>query len=450
MKPIVTVEEMRAIDAASPVAESELIHRAAWAVSRSAIRMMGGTYGRRATVIAGPGNNGADGRRAARFLEDRGVRVSIVAPGEIDRVPPCDLVIDAAYGTGFHGEYVAPWPDDIPVLAVDIPSGVNGNTGIACHEDAVKADRTVTFAAYKPGHFLADGPDHCGEIELCDIGLDVSSATMHLFTEDEFWVLPDFGRESHKWRTALGVVAGSPGMMGAASFVVAGAQRAGAGMVRLLSPGVSAADGPVGEAVVLDGLEANWSHTIGEVAPRLQAMVIGPGLGRREAVKQQVRAVVEADVTSLVLDADGLFAVGDTDGLALLAKRMKPTVLTPHDGEFKMLTGGAPDAKRYESVRALAKTTNSVVLLKGSTTLVADDEHVIFVTSGDARLATAGTGDVLSGIVGAFLAMGAAEQLGTAAAAYVHGAAAKNSYSKGLIASDLPENVAKWLSEQLD
>lgn len=451
MKPIVTVEEMRAIDKASPVAESELIHRAAWAVCRTAIRMMGGTYGRRVVVVAGPGNNGADGREAAALLAARGVRTTILEPGAIKTVPNCDLVIDAAFGTGFHGDYQAPDPNGALVLAVDVPSGVNGNTGVACDE-ATWADSTVTFAAYKPGHFLNDGPERCGDIELCDIGLDVSGATMHLLQSSDIdWVLPFRSRDSHKWKTAVGVVAGSPGMMGASHLVTLAAQRAGAGMVRVLSPGVSAEDAFAGEAVVMDGRDADWSGAMTGIAERLQCVVVGPGLGRTDEVRKQVHKLISADAFPVVVDADGLVAISDDEGKALLAKRAESVVLTPHDGEFKALTGAMPSVGRIVDARNLARELNSVVLLKGSTTIVASPEgEVLFVASGDARLATAGTGDVLAGIIGAFIAQGVHPNLAAAAAAHVHGTAAKNSYSRGLIASDLPENVAELLSKQLD
>jgi hydroxyethylthiazole kinase-like uncharacterized protein yjeF len=447
MKPIVTVQEMRAIDRASPVPEVELVHRAAWAVSRIAIEMMGGTYGRRVVVIAGPGNNGADGRRAAGLLEERGVRTQVFGPGEVHVVPPCDLVIDAAFGTGFRGAYEAPDPAGAMVLAVDVPSGVNGDTGVAC-DGAAWADVTVTFAAFKPGHFLADGPDRCGEIVLRDIGLDTAGAQMHLFeTSDLQWVLPVRARESHKWKSAVAVVAGSPGMMGAAHLVTMGAQRAGAGMVRVLSPGVRAEDAAAGEAVVMDGSNSQWSQEIGKIAQRLQALVIGPGLGRLDSARLQVQELISLDTVPAVVDADGIIAVSDESGKARVRKRTLATVLTPHDGEFKALTGAAPSTARVADAQNAASDLNSVVLLKGSTTLVAaPDGGVLFVTSGDSRLATAGTGDVLAGIVGAFIAQGADPHLAAGAAAHVHGLAARNAFSRGLIASDLPENVAELLS----
>src|SRR5205823_3857377 len=178
--PVVTPEEMKAIDAAAPEPVDVLVGRAGAAAARASLDILGGAYGRRVVVVAGKGNNGADGRDAARRLRRRGVRVHVVdAADALERVPPCDLVLDAAFGTGFRGEYRGPDPADAAVLAIDIPSGVDGLTGLAC-EGAVTADVTVTFAALKPGLLLGDGADRCGQVEVVDIGLDVSGARIEL------------------------------------------------------------------------------------------------------------------------------------------------------------------------------------------------------------------------------------------------------------------------------
>jgi hydroxyethylthiazole kinase-like uncharacterized protein yjeF len=446
MKPVVSVAEMRAIDGEAPESETTLISRAAFYVAREAIRMMGGTYGRRVTVIAGPGNNGADGRKAAELLRNRGVRCSIHEPGSLTKTPPCDLVIDAAYGTGFHGEYQAPETGNTQVLAVDIPSGINGDTGEASN-GAVKAHHTVTFAALEPGHLLQEGPEHAGDIAVCDIGLDVSRATMHVFEKaDVERVLPAQKRESHKWKAAVVVVAGSPGMMGAAELVTRGAQRAGAGMVRLVSPGIQPNDLPVGEAVAVDVSNGAWASTVLEQAERAAAVVVGPGLGRSQATTEQVLDVIERVDVPLVLDGDALSAIANDDGRVVLRSRRAPTILTPHDGELARLLGHNIE-HRLDDVKALARRLRSVVLSKGSTTTIVDmNGNVIFTNTGDARLATAGTGDVLAGMCGAFAAQGLDVMNAAASAAYVHGAAACTGYSHGLVAGDIPERVAAWLS----
>ncbi len=176
MRVVVTPEQMGAIDAAAPEPVEVLIGRAGAAVARHAVAMLGGCYGRRVVVVAGKGNNGNDGRDAARRLELRGVRVRVIDAADAPaRLPAADLVIDAAYGTGFHGSYEPPDPGGAPVLAVDIPSGVDGLTG-AVAGGAVRADRTVTFAALKPGLLFHPGRALAGEVVVADIGLDVSPA----------------------------------------------------------------------------------------------------------------------------------------------------------------------------------------------------------------------------------------------------------------------------------
>ena len=185
MIPIVTPEEMRAIDAGAPEPVEELIDRAGRATAKVALTMLGGAYGRVVNVIAGGGNNGNDGRVAGRYLERRGVKVRVFdAAVRPSVLPGCDLVIDAAYGTGFRGDWIAPdvvsMSGDRPmVLAVDIPSGVDALTGTA-GPGVLAADRTVTFQALKPGLIVGDGRQLSGEIEVAAIGLDVSGATQHL------------------------------------------------------------------------------------------------------------------------------------------------------------------------------------------------------------------------------------------------------------------------------
>jgi len=184
MIPIVTPEEMAAIDKAAPEPVEVLIERAGAAVARLAREMLGGTYGRTVNLIAGKGNNGNDGRTAARFLAERGVRVRTFDAADCPpELPPADLVIDAAYGTGFRGEWRAPRAGAAPVLAVDIPSGVDGRTGEA-GRGVLVADRTVTFAALKQGLLLGAGRNLAGDVEVVDIGLDTSRARAHLVERD--------------------------------------------------------------------------------------------------------------------------------------------------------------------------------------------------------------------------------------------------------------------------
>ncbi|MDP1805211.1 MAG: NAD(P)H-hydrate epimerase, partial [Acidimicrobiales bacterium] len=199
MIPVLTPEERRAVDRAAPEPEEVLVARAGGAVAREALSMLGGAYGRRVVVVAGKGNNGADGRVAADRLRRQGIRVEVVDAGDQpERLPDSDLVIDAAYGTGFRGDYTAPDPAGAPVLAVDIPSGIDGLTGEA-QPGAVRATATITFAALKTGLLLGAGFQHAGRVSVADIGLDVSRSTIGVVESADVaaW-LPGRERDSHK------------------------------------------------------------------------------------------------------------------------------------------------------------------------------------------------------------------------------------------------------------
>lgn len=437
MIPVLTPDEMGAVDAAAPEPVEELIERAGAAVAHHALAVMGGGYGRRVVVLAGKGNNGADGRSAAVRLRRRGARVEVIAAADApDVLPAAHLVIDAAYGTGFRGTYDAPDARGAPVLAVDIPSGVSGLTG-EIGGRVLPATRTVTFAALKPGLLLEPGRGLAGEVVVADIGLttDGASAAGWVEASDVARWLPVRAVDGHKWDTALLVVAGSPGMTGAAHLVAAAAQRAGAGMVRLGTPGVADDPRRPTEAVGVDLSEEGWAAA----AERVRALVVGPGLGRGSDVRAGVRALLMAADVPAVVDADGLVALGTEIG-ELHRRRPADTVITPHDGEYERLMGKPPGADRLAAARRLASISGSVALLKGSTTVIADpDGRVRITTTGDARLATAGTGDVLSGIIGALLAAGVAAFDAAAAGAWIHGQAARLGPASGLVAGDIPE-----------
>lgn len=446
MQAIVTPDEMAAIDGAAPEPVADLIERAGWAVARAALELLGGSYGRRVVVLAGKGNNGNDGRAAARFLASRGVRCTIVDAAEAPSVlPHADLVIDAAYGTGFRGTFDAPLLADpaTPVVAVDIPSGIDGITGVAAGR-VLPADQTVTFAALKPGLLLADGAEQVGRIIVADIGLDVSGATAHRVGSDDLaaW-MPHRPRAAHKWQSAAWLVAGSPGMGGASHLAARAAQRSGAGYVRLSTPGGTIDVGPI-EAVTTPLPGEDWARTVIEGADRFSALGVGPGLGTDVATAAQVRALVAGTTLPIVVDGDGLRALGRRAS-EVIADRVDAgaaVVLTPHDGEFEALSGAAPSADRFAAVGQLAASTGAVVLLKGPTTLVAEPGGAVLVSdTGDHRLATAGTGDVLTGLVVALLAQGMAPSRAAVAAAHLHGAASALTWARGLVASDLLDRL---------
>jgi NAD(P)H-hydrate epimerase len=457
VKPVVTVAEMRAIDeeAHATVAHEVLVDRAGTAVAASALRLLGGAYGRRVLVVAGKGSNGADGRVAAARLRRRGARVAVVeaaeAPDRIPRDGGVDLVVDAAYGTGFRGTYRAPSvPAGVRVLAVDIPSGVDGDTGEACGEP-LRADVTVTFAALKPGLLQGDGPLLAGRVEVVDIGLDTGRARLWVVEDDDVArLLPVRPRGAYKWQSAVAVVAGSPGMTGAAELCARAAYRAGAGMVRLGVPGADPALLPAGEAVATGLTADGWAPAALEMAARCRALVVGPGLGRAGGTAAQVRALVARAEVPMVVDADGLVALGTGTEIAEVVGGPGGVrcVLTPHDGEFRALAGAPPGGNRIDAARSLAAGCGAVVLLKGPTTVVAEPGGTaLLVTAGSPRLATAGTGDVLSGAIGAFVARGLPLCEAAGLAAHVHGRAASLGPPEGLVAGDLADLLGRWLSD---
>lgn len=447
MLPIVTPDEMHAVDVSASEPVEVLIGRAGAAVARAAVRLMGGTYGRTVHVIAGKGNNGADGRVAARLLAAKGVKVHVHDAAACPPVlRPAHLVIDAAYGTGFRGSWNPPDVGATPVLAVDVPSGINSLTGEASGT-VLAATHTVTFAALKPGLLLSPGSELAGEVEVADIGLDDRvdehcRAWLVQPSDVASWV-PRRGSSAHKWRAALRVIAGSPGMTGAACLVSGAAMRAGAGMVHLSCPGTMAPGAPA-EVVQRPLLGKEWAQEALDSLDRFHALVLGPGLGRDDDLATQVRRVAVDAPIPTVIDGDGLFAMAwNADGAgALLRRRTAPTVLTPHDGEYALMHGSAPIADRLMAARRLADETHCVVLLKGSATVVADPGgDVLVVTAGDARLATAGTGDVLAGIIGALLAAKVPAFEAAAAGAWLHGTAAALAPMQGLVAGDIAAHL---------
>ncbi|MGZ4680777.1 MAG: NAD(P)H-hydrate dehydratase, partial [Ilumatobacteraceae bacterium] len=262
---------------------------------------------------------------------------------------------------------------------------------------------------------------------------------------------PERDEYSHKWRSAVRVIAGSSTMTGAPRLVSHAAMRAGAGMVQLSIPGMTLADGPI-EIVQRALPSTGWADAALASLDRFHSIVVGPGLGRSDDTGANVRRLVLEAPLPMVLDGDGLFALGwSSEGATtLLRRRTTATVLTPHDGEYTLLTGGPPGLDRMVAARRLAADSGCTVLLKGAATIVADPNgEALVVTAGDARLATAGTGDVLSGIIGALLAAGMKPLHAAASAAWVHGHAGRRGVRHGLVASDLPDLIPAVLEELL-
>ncbi len=477
MEPILTPTEMgdadrRAIAAGTPGVV--LMDRAGRAVAWEVRRQLGSRYGRRVTIVCGKGNNGGDGLVAARVLAGWGVRVDLLrlaTPLEVanvDRsIDRADLLVDAMFGTGFRGSldevaaHVARRSATVPTVAIDIPSGVDGATG--CIDGAaVHSDSTVTFAARKPGLCFEPGRSHAGEVHVIDIGIDIGNdigsdvrtdtPPLGLTEESdvEGWLKPPDAR-AHKWRSGVLVVGGSGGMTGAPLLVSHAAMRIGAGMIWCGVPGVDAAARASGSEIVAKALPATAEGaltglgSVGEAIDRFRAVVIGPGLGGATETRAAVRAMLSRISVPVVLDADGLNAFeGDA---AALASRPAPTILTPHEGEYLRLAGAPVGDDRVGAARRLAAATGAIVLLKGPGTVVATPEGRAAVNPHDGPwLATAGSGDVLSGIIGGLLARGLEPFEAATAGAFLHARAADRAGHTGLVAGDLVAALPRTLS----
>jgi ADP-dependent NAD(P)H-hydrate dehydratase / NAD(P)H-hydrate epimerase len=480
---VLTPDEMsaadrRAIDAGTPV--EVLMDRAGRAVAWTVRRALRGTYGRRVVVVCGKGNNGGDGLVTAKVLASWGVRTSVfeLAAG-IDRrrceraLAGADVVVDAMYGTGFRGtlDGDAAWfverlaGFDGEVVAVDIPSGVDGLSG-SSWGPTVRATRTVTFAARKPGLVFEPGRSRAGELVVADIGIPVDGggAPIGLVGADDVraW-LPSRAPDAHKWTSGVLVVGGSGGMTGAPLLVSHAAMRAGAGIVWCALPGEDAARRAAGGEVITKALpadEPDGTLARGALEPlladvgRFAALAVGPGLGGVGEPDLQfvVRGLVAEARPPLVLDADGLNALaGDFTSLQARRTLGAPAVLTPHAGEYQRLMGAPVGGDRLGAARALAQRSGAVVLLKGPGTVVAGpDGQVALNPTGGAELATAGSGDALSGIIAGFLARGVDAFRAAAAGAWVHGRVAARvleAEGPGLVAGDLVAGIGRTLQE---
>jgi len=410
--PILTVSQMREADALAVQARGTdaLVAAAGTAVALEARSILGSCYGARIAVLVGPGLNGADGRVAAAWLRYRGAKVDIVeTQTQPHELRGYELIIDAAFGLGASRPYTAPTVSGgTPVLAVDLPSGVHSDTGELLGSP-MRADVTLALGALKPAHVTGKSAALCGQLRFA--GLDIVTRFDDGLMEDgDLEGLIQRETSDHKWTHAIQVFAGSTLMPGAADLVVRGALAAGASMIRLSS------HGDIAQLIDLPAEVVRSDQTT--VEKRSRCVVAGPGLGADSVDWLRERL---ADVSMpVVLDADGLER-------SLI--NSSPTVdmrwvLTPHEGEFVRLTGEAMPENRLEAVRSLAKATGCVVLLKGPTTLIADrDGRVRVVRSGTPTLATAGSGDVLSGVIGATIARGHDPLEAAALGAHLHGRA---------------------------
>jgi hydroxyethylthiazole kinase-like uncharacterized protein yjeF len=438
------------------------------------------------SVLCGPGNNGGDGFVAARHLAERGYRVRLAFDGDPARLPEdaaamakrwtgartalapdvlagADVVVDALLGAGLarpvDGKLAtlieAVNASALPVVAVDVPSGIDGTTG-AVRGVAMEATATVTFFRLKPGHLLLPGRLHCGEVMLADIGIPDSvleTIRPKTFANEPALWLPQFRMptpEGHKYARGHAVVVSGPRFStGAARLGARGALRIGAGLVTVASPR-DAIEVNASQLTAIMVREADDARALKGMLsdPRKNAVLIGPGVGATENTKDLVLAALTSKA-AVVLDADALTVFADDPALLFAAIRAHapPVVLTPHDGEFARLFTDIHGISKVERAREAASRSGAVVLLKGADTVVAAPDGSASINAMTSPwLATAGTGDVLAGMVLGLLAQAMPAFEAASAAVWMHGAAAR-AYGPGLIAEDLPEMLPSVLRD---
>lgn len=441
---------------------------------------------RKVAVLCGPGNNGGDGFVAARHLLDKGYMVRLGFEGDRAKLPPdaaamaklwtaaveplgagllahADVVVDALFGAGLarpiEGGFAtliqALNESSLPVVAVDVPSGIDGTTG-AVRGVAIRATATVTFFRLKPGHLLLPGREACGEVSVADIGIPDSVLDViepRTFANEPALWLPHFPwpkPDAHKYARGHAVVVSGPAFStGAARLGAEAALRVGAGLVTVASP----KDAVEVNAAQLTAIMVRQVDDAKELAgllsdERKNAVLIGPGVGVGERTKAMVMAAL-ASHAAVVLDADALTSfASDIDTLfSAISSRATPVVLTPHEGEFARLFGPAGEASKLARARSAAGRFGAIVLLKGADTVVAAPDGMASINATSSPwLATAGTGDVLAGMVLGLLAQRMEAFEAVSAAVWLHGRAAQL-FGPGLIAEDLPKLLPKVLRE---
>jgi NAD(P)H-hydrate epimerase len=455
LQPLLTADETRRAEEAHQGSLDELMERAGAAVAEVVLRQFPG----RVTVVCGQGKNGGDGKICARVLREAGREVTLVE-GVGDLGSP-DVIVDALLGIGLHD---APREDAArmiglvnasgrPVVAVDVPSGVDASSG-EVPGAAVRATTTVTFGAAKVGLAVSPGRLHAGSVTVAPLGLRPREHEHALVPASALLDVPRKRADSTKYTAgSVLIVGGSRGLTGAPILAALAAFRADAGYVAVAAPESAL---PVLEQGLLEVVKRPLPEDNGgrllpraadgilEAAEKADAVAVGPGLGRSDGTVELVRLLLERLDLPVVLDADALW---ELEPFA----RAAPTVLTPHTGELARLLGaesGEVDAHRLDAVRRASSRFGAVVLLKGDDTLVASPrEGVLVATYGTPALATAGSGDVLTGIVAAFLAKGMEPKLAAATAAVAHGVAAELvEPQRGVVASDLLPELRRALA----
>ena len=470
--PLFTADEMRAADSyaidEAGVPSLDLMERAGAGLAQ--VVAAAAEPGRPIRVVAGKGNNGGDGLVCARILREEGREVDVLSLGgpaelrgdaraNLERLPGArpdrfdaarlsgsGAVVDAMLGTGFEGAPREPVAGAIaainhagaPVVACDVPSGVNASTG-EIEGDAVRAGATATFHGSKIGLHVAPGTFHAGRVEVIEIGIPREApggSQAGLISDRVLELVPHRRRDGSKFKSGTVVIAGgAAGYTGAPCMAALGAQRTGAGYIQLAVPrsAQQAVALRVLEGVTRGLPEEDGMHVpdgvaqVQELAERAGAVILGPGLGRSDGAREFARAVARSVEAPLLIDADGLNA--HVDALESLRERKAPTVLTPHEGELARLLGiesAEVAAHRLKYARDAAERSGAIVVLKGDDSLVATPRGPVAISPGaTAALATAGTGDVLSGVIGALLSKGMDAFAAAAGGVFAHARAGK-------------------------
>jgi len=471
---LITTEQMYAADQQTIKAgtsEQQLIVNAAMRVCEE----IQARYDKCAVlVLAGPGNNGADGLKAAELLTNEGWPVMIWSYAQNKKPPDLTntgLIIDALFGAGLSKPLGADLQAlvaqinacSIPVISVDIPTGVDGNTGQIC-PTAINADTVVTFFRKKPGHVLYPGRAHCGDIVCRDI--NIASDTLNnfgapiLFENDvlfenhpDLWHsdFPKRSVQSHKYKHGHVLVASGPmRTTGAARLAARGALRVGAGLVSIAAPASALMVHTVHlTAIMLEKADSGADLAVLAEDSRKNVILVGPGLGLNERAKEMVAAALSSKA-ALVLDADALTLYKEEPDILFRAikARKAPVILTPHGGEFsRLFSEHKADGSKIDAARDAACISGAVIVYKGADTVIASPDGACFVnTNASAHLATAGSGDVLAGIIAGLLAQNMKPLKAACAGVWLHGAAG-HYLGPGLIAGDIPGALPKLLKQ---
>ncbi len=497
LDPVLDAEQMRAVDAWAIVERKvpslDLMEAAGRAVAEAAAEIAGDGPAR---VVCGKGNNGGDGLVAARVLAEMGFEVEALmlaasdelsddARANFERFPTArtmagaglpdalggsGVIVDAVFGTGFEGVAREPAATAIeainiasaPVVAADIPSGVNGSNGEIAGS-AVSAERTVTFHAAKPGHWISPGKSNTGELTVAPIGIPEGApaeASAGLITERVLELCPRRATNSTKFESGqVVVVGGSRGLTGSVCLAAEAAIRTGAGYATVAVPAELEA---IFEAKLTEVMSIGLPSREGHLRPAAEerlieacegaaAVVLGPGMSRNHGVAQLTQSVALRIAAPLVVDADGLNA--HAKSLPALSGREAPTVLTPHEGELGRLLGVESDdvkARRLACAQRAAEHAKAIVVLKGDDTIVTDGERTAISTGGTPALATAGTGDVLGGMIGALISRGMTPFEAACAGVSAHANAGRDAAERlgveSVIAGDVIESIPAGLS----